>query len=308
MGDPYFSRRMRLQVQQVAWRLGGHRNRLFLENINFIPVFLRFILKYSGFLHRAEKNALDFKIEQQQLVLPGLAEVFNGYRILQLSDLHIDFMLDGGERLKTLLADVEFNLCVITGDFRFRTSGVYQPAVDGMKSLLSVLQCDDGIVAILGNHDYLECVPGLESRGIKMLLNEAVAVERKGEKLWIVGVDDPHYYEVDDLERAVQPVPANDVMVLLAHSPEIIAQAAGLGVGYYLCGHTHGGQVCLPGRIPVMTNARCRRKQATGRWEYRGMPGYTSRGTGTSGLPVRIFCPPEVTIHHLYSENGMENA
>jgi uncharacterized protein len=94
---------------------------------------------------------------------------------------------------------------------------------------------------------------------------------------------------------------ADEVKLLLVHSPEIIPEAARAGVDYYLCGHTHGGQMCLPGSVPLLTNASCARKYVGGVWQHENMAGYTSRGTGSSCLPVRFCCPPEITVHRLVS-------
>src|SRR4029079_2861599 len=99
-----------------------------------------------------------------------------------------------------------------------------------------------------------------------------------------------------DLDAALSGVPEDACKVLLVHSPEVIARAAERGVDLYLCGHTHGGQVCLPGLGPVVLNANCARRYARGTWRYGSMQGYTSSGLGTSCVPVRFFCPPEVAV------------
>lgn len=299
MDPAHLGRRLRRQAHQVALRLNHSRPRLYWENLTFIPKALRACLSALGLLRWAEANLTRFRVERLEVSLPRLPEVFQGYRVLQLSDIHIDAMPDGGRALMAILDELEFDLCVITGDFRFRTSGDYQPALQGMAELAPALACRDGVFAVLGNHDYIEMVPGLEAAGLKVLLNEAHAVEQQGHRLWLVGVDDPHFYETHDLDKALLPVPGSEPVVLLAHSPEIIPEAADLGVDYYLCGHTHGGQVCLPGSIPLITNARCRRRFAKGSWRHGTMAGHTSRGTGASGLPVRVFCPPEITLHRL---------
>ncbi len=166
-----------------------------------------------------------------------------------------------------------------------------------MKRIVDSLQCEHGILAVLGNHDFIEMVPGLEAMGIRILLNEAVPIRRNGEVIWIAGVDDPHFYEAHNLKKTFQEVPRREFKVLLAHSPELVEDAANFMVDYYLCGHTHGGQICLPRGIPVITNATCSRKYVSGPWKYQKMAGYTSRGTGSSGLTVRFFCPPEITLH-----------
>ena len=108
-------------------------------------------------------------------------------------------------------------------------------------------------------------------------------------------MDDPHFYGTHSLSRAVGEGGRDTFTMLLAHSPEIIAEAEQAGVDLYLCGHTHGGQICLPGSLPVIANASCGFRYLSGAWQHRGMHGYTSRGTGFSTLAARFFCPPEIT-------------
>ena len=91
--------------------------------------------------------------------------------------------------------------------------------------------------------------------------------------------------------------------ILLSHTPETYRQAADAGFNVMLCGHTHGGQICLPGGIPVLTLADSPRALARGPWRYREMVGYTSAGTGTSIVDVRLNCPPEVTLHRLRAQS-----
>jgi hypothetical protein len=153
--------------------------------------------------------------------------------------------------------------------------------------------------AILGNHDAIEMVPTLETGGIRILLNEHVMLESGGEKMVLAGVDDPHYYETDNLEKAFEGAPLNHFKLLLAHSPEICRKAAFAGVDLYLCGHTHAGQICLPGGHPLLTNCKCPRECHSGLWHFEEMIGYTSRGAGTSSVNVRFNCPPEITVHRL---------
>ena len=163
--------------------------------------------------------------------------------------------MDEGEQLKETLRSLDFDVCVITGDFRFSTYGHYGNAVR--------------------NHDCIEMVPSLESMGIKILLNEAVPIEREGKTVWMVGVDDTHFYQTCDLEKALEGLPSTDPKILLAHSPEIVEMAASSDVDFYLCGHSHGGQICLPGSVPIFGNIRNKRKFLAGKWEHQGMTGYT---------------------------------
>jgi len=141
--------------------------------------------------------------------------------------------------------------------------------------------------------------PDFEEAGLIMLINESWPIERNGEKIWIVGVDDPHYYKMADTRQAFRDVPEEAFTIFLAHSPEKYKQAARFQSRLYLCGHTHGGQICLPEplkRGPLLTNSRAPRFTASGLWQYQGMTGYTSRGAGASSIPLRFNCPGEITV------------
>jgi predicted MPP superfamily phosphohydrolase len=103
-----------------------------------------------------------------------------------------------------------------------------------------------------------------------------------------------------NLEKAADGVPEDAVSILLAHSPEIYRHAAHADFDVMLCGHTHAGQICLPGGIPLMCNASCPRALCAGAWSHHGLAGYTSAGSGACVVDVRINCPPEITLHHLH--------
>ena len=134
-----------------------------------------------------------------------------------------------------------------------------------------------------------------------MLLNEHVRLQRGEETVYLAGIDDAHYYRVDNLEKAADSIPQEEISILLSHTPEIYRQAAHTGFDLILCGHTHGGQICLPGGIPVTLDSKCPRYMGSSAWSYLEMQGYTSTGAGTCIVNVRLNCPPEVTLHHLRS-------
>jgi hypothetical protein len=115
----------------------------------------------------------------------------------------------------------------------------------------------------------------------------------------VAGIDDAHYFQVHNIEKAMAGVPHEETSVLLSHTPEIYRLAASAGFDLLLSGHTHGGQICLPGRFPITLDARLPRHMASGAWQYRGLSGYTSVGVGASVVPVRFNCPPEITLHRL---------
>ena len=125
-------------------------------------------------------------------------------------------------------------------------------------------------------------------------------VRNNDESIWIIGIDDPHYYGCDDLPQAVKGVPDGSFKILLVHTPEMLREAHQAGISLYLCGHTHAGQICLPWIGPLVINADCRRSFVSGTWRYGEMCGYTNPGCGTSLLPVRFLCPPEITLITLH--------
>jgi predicted MPP superfamily phosphohydrolase len=142
-------------------------------------------------------------------------------------------------------------------------------------------------------------VPGLEEMGIRMLLNECESILRGDQAIYLAGIDDAHYYRVDNIEKATSAIPDNGFSILLSHTPEIYRQAAHAGFHLLLSGHTHGGQICLPGSIPITLSSILPRHMGSGPWKHRDLVGYTSVGVGTSIVPVRINCLPEITLHHL---------
>jgi hypothetical protein len=157
------------------------------------------------------------------------------------------------------------------------------------------------VYAVLGNHDSILMLPPLEDMGVRLLMNESVTLEREGERIYLSGIDDAHFFGVENFEKALADVPADALTVLLSHTPEVFRQAAHSGIDLLLCGHTHGGQICLPGKIPLLLDAAIPRHLGRGPWRYRNMLGYTSPGAGTSIAEVRLNCPAEITIHTLTS-------
>jgi predicted MPP superfamily phosphohydrolase len=173
----------------------------------------------------------------------------------------------------------------------------WEPAVAAMGDILPLL--GHRPLGILGNHDFADMIEPLETVGLRILMNDSVRIDRDGSAIWICGVDDPHIYRTHDLAAARKHVPSDGCAILLSHSPETYLEASALGYAFHLSGHTHGGQICLPGGIPVLTNARVPRRLVAGSWRQGEMVGYTSRGAGGSAIAARLFCPPEITLHTL---------
>lgn len=305
VGEPHLRKRLTKQVEHVArfYAKGGYAS-FHLENVEFIPIVLKFLLKALGIYRRGLKNSIDYRLEHQVVGLQKVPSAFEGFQILQLSDIHADIIHDDGQKLLDLLGDTKPDLAVITGDFRFLTRDAYDKALENTSRMLEVIDAPYGAWGILGNHDFIEFVPELESAGLKMLLNEAVPIRKNGAEIWMAGIDDAHLYDCHDIAKALTGIPQSAFKILLSHTPETYVEAEKAEVDYMLCGHTHGGQICLPGGIPLMTNAKCPRRFCAGAWRYRNMRGYTSRATGSSGLPVRYWCTPEITLHELSSKGG----
>jgi predicted MPP superfamily phosphohydrolase len=296
----HLSQRTLAQAEHVAWMLsrGRGRLRLHLEEIPGCNEFVGTVLRLTGTLAAGVANALRLEVREHQVPIPGLPAGLDGLRILQLSDLHLDGHPDLPGVIAQRLATVRCDVAVLTGDYRFLTTGPFVRALQGMEQLLAVLSPPLGVHAILGNHDFVEMVQPLEEMGVRFLLNENRALDGPGSP-FLAGLDDTHYYGTADLDKALAGVPAGLPVVLLVHSPELIREAAARGCALYLTGHTHGGQICLPGGIPIITNARCPRRYCSGPWRAGALQGYTSTGCGSSGVFARFGCAPEITVHVL---------
>lgn len=291
--------RQRLGIEREAEaRVFGPNHRTFhLENWALAPGFIRFCLQMSGLLRRGQNNSRRLATTNNSFHVPDLPASFEGFRILHLTDLHVDMDEANLQAVIDQITPLEYDLCVLTGDYRRLTWGPVGEALDGMAKLRDAIRGD--AYAVLGNHDSIRMVPGLEDMGYRLLMNEHSEIRRNGEILYLAGVDDAHFYRVHNLHQAGDNIPLGGISILLSHTPEIYREAAHAGYDIFLCGHTHGGQICLPGGLPVTLDSDCPRALGRGHWRMNGMQGYTSPGSGTSVINVRLNCPPEVTIHTL---------
>jgi len=298
IGRTHLRRRLGLEQDHDAFafsRPGAHF--FYPENWYSVHGFIRHALRLVGLYQRARENTRKIRIQPHRLLIPGLPEAFVGLRILHLSDLHTDLDRRITAAIAERLPGLNYDLCVLTGDYRAKTYGPIDETLSGMASIRTQLQ--GPVYAVLGNHDSIRLVPGLEAMQIQMLLNETAVIERDGQQLYLAGIDDAHYYQVHNIDKVAAEIPEGAAALLLSHTPEIYRHAAYAGFAAMLCGHTHGGQICLPGRIALFWDANCPRRLAAGPWRYGEMIGYTSMGTGSSVVPARLNCLPEITIHEL---------
>jgi uncharacterized protein len=259
-------------------------------------VAIRRCLKLAGLYRRGSRNALKIRVKHNFIRTP-IPRSFNEFTILQVSDLHVDMNPTIISRLADILPHLHYNLCVITGDYRGKSSGPFEAALDGTAKVRTFLR--EPIYGVLGDHDTVCMVPELENMGVRMLLNECVRIIRGGSFIYLAGIDDAHRFHADGIAKVASEIPGDAFSVLLSHTPEIYHQAADAHFKLLLSGHTHGGQICLPGGFPLTLESILPRHMGAGPWRYEGMIGYTSAGTGSSVVPVRFNCPPEVTLHHL---------
>jgi uncharacterized protein len=291
--------RLGIEADHEAQVFGQGVNYFHIENLTSAHFVIRTCLRLTGLYGRGCRNAAKIEVRRNYVKSPKIPKAFDGYTILQLSDLHVDMSQDAMARLRTILRDIDYDMCALTGDYRGRTFGPYEATLAGMSRICAELK--KPIYGVLGNHDTVRMLPGLEEMGIRMLLNEHEMIERDHQRIHLAGIDDAHFYRVDNIEKAASAIPSEEFSILLSHTPEVYREAAHADFNLLLSGHTHGGQICLPGRLPITLDSVLPRHMGSGPWQYRDMIGYTSVGAGSSVVPVRFNCPPEITLHRLQS-------
>jgi predicted MPP superfamily phosphohydrolase len=300
LGRLHARQRLGIETDHEAQIFGQGLTFLHLENWYSLQSVIRGALKLSGLYWRARRNAERIVLRRNDIRFKDLPHRFDGYTILHISDMHVDMSEPAMKHLIELIAGLHYDLCVLTGDYRGDTFGPFEASLEGVERVRSHLS--GPIYGVLGNHDTIKMVPGLEAMGIRMLLNECEAIAREDQRIYLAGVDDAHFYRMDNLEKASQLIPDGAFSILLSHTPEIYRQAAHARFNLMLSGHTHGGQICLPGSIPITLESALPRRMGAGAWRYNDMIGYTSVGAGSSIIPVRLNCPPEITLHCLHRE------
>lgn len=297
LGRLHARQRLGIEADHEAQAFGQGLNFFHIENWYSIHSVIRVTLTLTGLYRRGQRNAANVRVKRNDVVSSAVPPAFDGYTILHLSDLHADMSEPAMRRVIELLPGLDYDLCVLTGDYRGKTFGPFEASVEGVARVVSALK--GPVYGVLGNHDTIRMVPALEAAGVTMLINESVAIARGGEQIHLAGVDDAHFFRMDNIEKAAEAIPDDGFSILLSHTPEIYRQAAHAWFDLMLSGHTHGGQICLPGSIPVTLDSVLPRRLAAGAWRHHGMAGYTSVGAGACIVAVRLNCPPEITLHRL---------
>src|SRR5436190_1090066 len=234
-------------------------------------------------------------VEHQPIVLRRMPSGLDGFRIVQLSDIHhgpfssteqIVRAVETANRLKP-------DIIALTGDYISRERQYAAPCAE----MLGRLRARYGVFAVLGNHDHwtdAALITDLfRAEGINVLVNQGMRFELNGSAFWLAGVDDT-MVGLEDLSLALAGASRDEMKLLLAHNPIILRRAARADVDLVLSGHTHGGQVAL--RSEPSRSGGPRRRFLKGLGRLGNTQIYVNRGLGTVVLPIRYGCPPEVSL------------
>jgi len=276
--------------------------RITIEKIKVPRHLLAFGLHLIGLYRSGFLNASKIQLQRYSLFFQTLPKAFDGLTIMVMGDFHIDSKLPLVTAIQHITFQVSADVLFFLGDYRYDITGPYKETLNRMQQVVESCRIKNGRYGILGNHDEENMVPGLEGMGIHMLLNSSVILEKNGERIYLIGVKDPHYEQADDLSAAMESVPAGAFTILLSHTAELYKQAAEKQIDFYLCGHTHGGQIASAKYGPIIKNESAPREFARGFWRYKNMTGYTTYGIGTSAVPVRFNAPPEIVLFTLKSK------
>ncbi|MFC1531818.1 metallophosphoesterase [Thermodesulfobacteriota bacterium] len=259
-------------------------------------------------------NSHNLKLLKLNVNLDNLPTVFNGLKIGQITDIHAgplvprDLIKEGVDLIMSSRPD----LIVLTGDFVSGATKILWTTYGGFKERhyqycmeeLHRLNASLGIFAVLGNHDFWsgsevaeKIADGLKNIGVRVLRNESQTLKRRGESLNIIGVDD--YWESSyRFSTAIRGVPKGACRILISHNPDVNEDIENMkeNIDLIISGHTHGGQVVLPFAGALYTPSPFGQKYLAGLVKDRKKQTYVSRGLGLFFAPIRLNCPPDVSV------------
>jgi predicted phosphodiesterase len=245
LGRLHARQRLGIETDHEAQIFGQGINFFHIENWYSIHSVIRTTLKLLGLYGRGRKNAERIQIRHNHVGSKILPNQFDGFTLLHISDLHVDMSEGAMRRLNEILPGLIYDICVLTGDYRGATFGPFDAALEGLARARAHLK--GPVYGVLGNHDSIRMVPELEEMGIRILLNECELIQRGDEPIYLAGIDDAHYYRVDNIEKAAAEIPDHAFSILLSHTPEVYRQAAHAGFDLFLSGHTTVVRSVCPG-------------------------------------------------------------
>ena len=295
------------RVARSTRALGSPGRRQFLERSASAVVAAPFVAGAYGLFY----GRLNLEVTAQRIRLSRLPKAFAGFRIAQLSDIHIGpFMTEDQIRKYVRIAnDLKPDLIALTGDFVTWDPSTQRAVVNA----LTGLHAPFGIFGCLGNHEAWSRTEDsitrmLQQVGIRILRQECVPVSTQGESFNLIGVDfETRRHMVPGNEKFVRVylegvdslVAPGMVNILMSHNPDTFDRAAEMGIDLSLAGHTHGGQVALEFVSPEIAPSRLVTPYVAGWFQKPGGQLYVNRGIGTIGVPIRIGAPPEITVYEL---------
>ncbi|MBI9032543.1 metallophosphoesterase [bacterium] len=244
-------------------------------------------------------TALGFRNTQRiackhiELSHPKIGKEFNDFKIMFISDFHLNGNPSLIKPIKKILRKESVDIYLLGGDYQVNAFGNYTVIKSLYTELFNVIDTSK-VYAVLGNHDEYKIAEILNDLGVNMLLNEFITIKRGDESIIITGIDDSDRYYSHEFPSL--PKKINDYKILLTHSPNIYKEAEKEGYDLLLAGHTHSGQICYPGGIPIVRFTKFPHKYSYSLWKYKTMQGYTTAGVGNTWVNVRFFCPPEIVI------------
>jgi len=244
------------------------------------------------------------EVTHTTLFLPGLPKVFDGLRVVHLSDVHagIHMERDKMQAIVALANGQRPDLVLQTGDMIDISPSYVPEYVRAFRDLAAPL----GVVTCLGNHDRYTgetiVVKGVRDAGQIFVKNGAHLIERDGAALALLGIDDPHAWTADDpqpreIDLALRAAPPGAFPILLAHRPGAFDGAALRNIPLTLAGHIHGGQIYVP--LLGWSAGSLITKYVMGHFRQGSSQLYVSRGIGVVGVPIRLFVPPEIAVLEL---------
>ena len=266
-------------------------------------LFLIFLFIYSFF-----KEPFDVRLERETLFFKKLPDNFEGLKIIQISDLHSKEFGRKEKRILEIISQLNADFIFITGDINEARANKIDSCRKFWEKLGKInLGC---VYCVFGNHLYedkkiepivLRSI--LEKLGIQVLDNENIKLERGKQYIWLLGVDDPHTRH-HNLPKALEGLDDFSIRILLAHSPEILGDLSIGDADLILTGHTHGGQVKIPGVRSFWIPVKNHNKYGRGLFKVKGAYLYVNRGIGTKKLPIRFNSKPEITLLTLKKDYG----
>ncbi|HXJ96233.1 MAG TPA: metallophosphoesterase [Terriglobia bacterium] len=291
----------------AAEGLANPARRRFFEQATVAVGTVPFVAAFYGLVY----GRLEIETSQYRVALPRLPRGFQGFRIAQLSDIHIGPFMSAREirHCVEMTNRLKPDLILLTGDYVIWDPSTQYAVVDA----LSGLRAPYGLLGSLGNHEMWARIEGSITRmfiaqGTQILRKQNATLRAGGDELNLIGVDfqthrpmgEHHEGIVREYLEGVEPLVRRDTAnILMSHNPNTFDRAAELGIDLSLAGHTHGGQVAFEFISPEISPSRLVTPYVAGWFSKPGGKLYVNRGIGTIGIPMRMGAPPEITVYEL---------